>query len=64
MLNSTILHNVFVPGGGTGGKTCPSRAMMATSDTVYNKDRLTPSRKARPSRLLRKKALAFLCVFA
>ena len=34
VLNSTTLHNVFLPGAGTGGKTCPSRAMMATSDTV------------------------------
>jgi len=25
---------VFLPGAGTGGKTCPSRAMMAASDTV------------------------------
>jgi len=28
------LHNVFLPGAGTGGKTCPCRAMMATSDPV------------------------------
>ena len=34
ILNSTILHNVFLPDAGTGGKTCPCRAMMATSDPV------------------------------
>jgi len=33
-LSSTILHNVFVSGGGTGGKTCPSRAMMATTQAA------------------------------
>ena len=55
ILNSTILHNVLLAGAGTGGKTCPSRAMMATSDTVHNKDRLTPSRKARPSLLFKDK---------
>jgi len=34
ILNSTTLHNVLLPGAGTGGKTCPCRAMMAASDTV------------------------------
>jgi len=34
ILNTTTLHNVLLPGAGTGGKTCPCRAMMATSDTV------------------------------
>ena len=34
ILNSTTLHNVLLPGAGTGGKTCPFRAMMAASDTV------------------------------
>jgi len=34
ILNSTSLHNVLLPGAGTSGKTCPRRAMMATSDTV------------------------------
>jgi hypothetical protein len=34
VLNSTTLPHVLLPGEGTGGKTCPSRAMMATSDTV------------------------------
>ena len=34
MLNSTTLHNVLLPGAGTGGKTGPCRAMKATSDTV------------------------------
>jgi hypothetical protein len=55
ILNSTILHKVFLQGAGTGGKTCPSRAMMATSDTVYNKDRLTPSRKAGPTLVFKDK---------
>jgi len=32
--DSTTLHNVLLPGAGTGSKTCPSGAMMATSDTV------------------------------
>jgi hypothetical protein len=27
-------QRVILPGAGTGGKTCPRRAMMATSDTV------------------------------
>jgi len=34
VLNSTTLHSVLLRGAGTGGKTCPFRAMMATSGTV------------------------------
>jgi hypothetical protein len=59
-LSSTTLHNVFVPGAGTGGKTGPSRAMMAASE--QSKGCLTQRRQARPS--FEKKVLAFLCGFA
>jgi len=57
ILNSTTLHNVFLPGAGTGGKTCQCRAMMATSDTVRRFRLPVPGCRFPPSRPLPSRSL-------
>jgi len=54
ILNSTILHSVFIPGAGTGGKTCQCRAMrrllilFVASDCQCRKARVYSSHGFQP----------------